>query len=303
MIVYKTNILGTNYPVIVFSHEGHTLSVCDGSDSVTYNWANDAGIDPTLFNGSDTLYGGRGLGSQSNDFAGTDNYNFSSITVDGITVDDIYTEPTAYQEDLETITDVIITGSAIGAVRAYCTIKEHVDFTDGEHTVVTQLVSFPVITVSPSFSVTSTDPADAATNVPVRKNPITITFSEAPKSSTITSDNLIIRHDTSRIIYPWTLENIVDAVVTLHNTWPFPAGTVMEGTVVSGASGVLSNADDTELASDYVWHFTTESPDPPDIIPGRGGYTWFPTEVDKRKVSPNIGVFMFKGLKKGGYIK
>jgi hypothetical protein len=98
-------------------------------------------------------------------------------------------------------------------------------------------------------TVSSTDPANAATGVPINQN-INATFSEAMDPSTITSDTVTLRQGATPVAGTVSYAGNTAIFTRASNLAP---NTVYTATVTTGARDLAGNA----LANDVVWSFTT----------------------------------------------
>ncbi|MET0394621.1 MAG: Ig-like domain-containing protein [Chitinophagaceae bacterium] len=107
-------------------------------------------------------------------------------------------------------------------------------------------------------TVTSTDPANGAVNVPLNKI-ITATFSMAMDPATINATTFSLRQGAT----------VIAGVVTYSGTTatftpgaPLASNTIYTATITTGAKNVAGNA----LAANYVWSFTTMLPVPTNLL-------------------------------------
>ncbi|MFV8269906.1 Ig-like domain-containing protein [Flavobacterium sp. GT2N3] len=103
------------------------------------------------------------------------------------------------------------------------------------------------LTITPM--VTSTDPANDATNVFLNKV-VSANFNMAMKSSTITTNSYTVKQGTTAIAGTVTYSGTT-AIFT--STQPLTPNTVYTATIAKS----VTNLDNTTLVSDYVWKFTT----------------------------------------------
>jgi hypothetical protein len=102
-------------------------------------------------------------------------------------------------------------------------------------------------------TVTSTDPADLATNVAVTKHPAA-TFSEPMDPTTITASTFTLKQGTTSI--PGTVSYAAaGTTATFVPTSPLTVNTVYTATITAGVTDTAGN----HMASDHVWSFTTSS--------------------------------------------
>ena len=98
-------------------------------------------------------------------------------------------------------------------------------------------------------TVSSTDPANAATAVPINQK-VSATFSKAMDASTITTATFIVTQGTNSVSGFVSYSGTTAVFAPASNLAPNTAYTV---TITAGAKDLASNA----LASNYVWSFTT----------------------------------------------
>ncbi len=111
-------------------------------------------------------------------------------------------------------------------------------------------------------TVTSTDPANNATNVPVNKI-VSANFSAAMDPTTINALTVTIFQGTTQFFGTVTYSGTTMVFTPAVN---FTFAKAYTATITTGAKDVNGNA----LAANYVWNFTTETPAPADIM-GRAG--------------------------------
>ena len=99
-------------------------------------------------------------------------------------------------------------------------------------------------------TVSSTDPANAATAVPINQK-VSATFSKAMDASTITTATFIVTQGTTPVSGFVSYSGTTAVFAPASNLAPNTAYTV---TITTGAKDLASNV----LASNYVWSFTTE---------------------------------------------
>lgn len=110
-------------------------------------------------------------------------------------------------------------------------------------------------------TVTSTDPANGATNVPIAKI-ITATFSKAMDPATINALTFLVKQGANPVFGTVTYSGTTATFTPLAN---LAANTIYTGTITTGAKDAAGNA----LANNYVWSFTTVAvvvPPPPSIL-------------------------------------
>jgi methionine-rich copper-binding protein CopC len=111
------------------------------------------------------------------------------------------------------------------------------------------------IPVAPT--VTSTDPANNATNVPLNKV-IKATFSEAMDPATITGTTFTLKQGNTTVTGTVTYSG---TTASFTPTNPLSGNLVYTATITTGAK----NTEGTALANNYVWTFTTAAPVPPTV--------------------------------------
>jgi len=97
--------------------------------------------------------------------------------------------------------------------------------------------------------VVSTDPANLAVDVSPNKI-ITATFNMSMNPATLNASTFIIKQGTT--VIPGTI-TYAGTMVTFTPTTPLDENKIYTGTITKGAENIVG----TELASDYVWTFTT----------------------------------------------
>jgi len=107
-------------------------------------------------------------------------------------------------------------------------------------------ITYPPITTTPT--VVSTNPANAATNVPINQQ-ITATFSEEMNATTITTASFTLMHGTSFI--SGTVSYSGTTAIFTPSSYLEP-NTLYTATITTGAKNLGGGA----LASNYVWSFT-----------------------------------------------
>ena len=107
---------------------------------------------------------------------------------------------------------------------------------------------------SPSFTVTSVSPLDAATNVSAASN-VTASFSADVNQSTLTASTVTLRQGANPPVAAALSYNAATRTVTLDPSTDLQAGATYTATVVGGASGVKDTGGNT-LAASKVWTFT-----------------------------------------------
>jgi len=98
-------------------------------------------------------------------------------------------------------------------------------------------------------TVTSTSPADAARNVPV-KTRVTATFSEAMAPRAITTAQFTLRQGPTRVLGNVTYAGLTATFAPLRRLAPC---TTYTATITGGAKDMAGN----QMASAFVWRFTT----------------------------------------------
>lgn len=107
-------------------------------------------------------------------------------------------------------------------------------------------------------TVTSTDPANGALNVPLNKI-ITATFSMAMDPLTINATTFLLKQGVTAITGVVTYAG---TTATFTPAAPLASNTVYTATITTGAKNVAGNA----LAANYTWSFTTIAPVPPSLL-------------------------------------
>lgn len=114
-------------------------------------------------------------------------------------------------------------------------------------------------TIAPTApTVISTDPANAAINVPLNKI-ITATFSEPMDALTLNTTTFIVKQGLNPVAGTVSYIGSTATFTPLVNLLP---GTIYTATITTGAKNIAG----TPLAADYVWSFTTLTPLAPTVI-------------------------------------
>src|SRR5439155_731816 len=108
-------------------------------------------------------------------------------------------------------------------------------------------LGIPADTTRPTVS--STDPANAATGVAINKK-IAATFSEAMDPSTISTTNFTLKQGTTPVAGTVTYAGTTATFAPANDLTPYP---VYTATITRGAADLARNA----LLSNYVWSFTS----------------------------------------------
>jgi len=116
--------------------------------------------------------------------------------------------------------------------------------------------SFTTISAAPI--VTSTDPANNATNVALNKS-ATATFNMVMNGATINGTTFTIMQGATPVV---GVVSYAGTVATFNPTLDFLPGLVYTATITTGAT----SAGGTALANNYVWSFTTLAATPPLVI-------------------------------------